>query len=88
MHGLGRLVLLSHRPRLAGPLAGRGGGQEGLAGGVLLIRRSKSCLSFPVVGFLSALITVATFSVQAVSHACLDAQVGTEVEWLVVVCRL
>lgn len=87
MHGLGRLVLLKHRPRLAGAPTGRGDGQEGLAGGDLLIR-TGSCLSFPFVGFLSALITVATFAVQAVPQACLEAQVGAEVEWLVVVCRL
>lgn len=38
VHGLGRLVLMRNSTWLAGPLAGRRDGQEGLAGGGLVIR--------------------------------------------------
>lgn len=74
------LVLLNDLPRLTGPLTGRGNRQEGFARGALLIR-----LTSRVVGLLSLEITVAAFTVQAVSDARFDAEVGAEVEWLVVV---
>lgn len=81
------LVLLNDLPRLAGPLSGRGDGEEGFAGGELLIWSGCWLTSRLVVGVLWVVITVAAFSIQAVLNACLDADVGAEVEWLVVVVR-
>lgn len=78
------LVLLNDLSRLAGPLSGRGDGKEGFAGGELLIW-SGCWLASRLVGVLWVVITVAAFAIQAVLNACLDADVGAEVEWLVVV---